>query len=117
MDDDSIAHLVYHAYNLTKLYMYLQGKTKADSVGNVPYYLEARSRLNCGGVFHVSPPWVERHVHDLIEAELLLDEDGSLNRFLIFLDCNDTPWRLQWIASMTIGNSYLVCLLKWTEPS
>ena len=24
----------------------------------------ARSQLDCGGVFHVSPPWVERHVHD-----------------------------------------------------
>ena len=25
---------------------------------------EARSRLDYGGEFHVSPPWVERHVHD-----------------------------------------------------
>ncbi|KAG4377638.1 hypothetical protein GLYMA_18G174401v4 [Glycine max] len=42
MDDDSTAHLVYHAYNLTKLDMeaWLHGKTKADSVGNVPCYLE-----------------------------------------------------------------------------
>ena len=28
---------------------------------------EARSRPECGlGVLHVSPPWVERHVHDQI---------------------------------------------------
>ncbi|KAG4997019.1 hypothetical protein JHK85_028458 [Glycine max] len=107
MDDDSIAHLVYHAYNLTKLYMYLQGKTKADSVGNVPYYLEMQMH---GDEVVVATP--DRSLEATSEppapvAELLLDEDGSLNRFLIFLDCNDTPWRLQWIASMTIGNSYL----------
>jgi len=27
---------------------------------------EAQSRLKCGGVLHVSPLWVERHVHDQI---------------------------------------------------
>ena len=29
---------------------------------------EAQIRLDCGGVPHVSPPWVERHVHDQIEV-------------------------------------------------
>ncbi|KAL5147059.1 hypothetical protein HKD37_06G016816 [Glycine soja] len=29
---------------------------------------KARSRLDCGGAFHVSPPWVERDVHDQIEV-------------------------------------------------
>ena len=27
---------------------------------------KARSRLDCGGAFDVSPPWVERHVHDQV---------------------------------------------------
>jgi len=29
---------------------------------------KARSRLDCGGEFHLSPPWFERHVHDQFEV-------------------------------------------------
>ena len=29
---------------------------------------KARSQLDCGGEFHVSPPWFERHVHDQFEV-------------------------------------------------
>ena len=29
---------------------------------------KAQSWLDCGGVFHVSPPWVEGYVHDQIEV-------------------------------------------------
>ena len=29
---------------------------------------KARSQLDCRGAFHVSPPWVKRHVHDQIEV-------------------------------------------------
>ena len=29
---------------------------------------KARSRLDCGGEFHVSPPWFERYVPDQIDV-------------------------------------------------
>ena len=36
-----------------------------DSIENI---IDVKADGNCGGVFHVSPPWVERHVHDQIEV-------------------------------------------------
>ena len=43
---------VYH--QLLALQWHIRGKTP--------------SRLDCGGEFHVSPPWFERHVPDQIEV-------------------------------------------------
>ena len=43
---------VYH--QLLALQWHIRGKTQ--------------SPLDYGGAFHVSPPWVERHVHDQFEV-------------------------------------------------
>ena len=45
---------------------------------------KAQSRLDRGGEFHVSPPWVERHVHDQIEVVgSLMSMEVELLTFLL----------------------------------